>query len=91
MTEAEKVSLSVSLSVSEKEPDTFSGASIVTNPSIPSADADSDTPQLDGPKGSSASLSSFGTSSHLWKSTTGSETGGETEEEDMILVGRPKQ
>ncbi|KAJ3563201.1 hypothetical protein NP233_g9092 [Leucocoprinus birnbaumii] len=79
---------SLSATVSEKEP-TFSGASIAISPSTPSTKSDADEPQLDGPQGSSASLSSFATSSQLWKSTAGSETGGETEDDDMVVVGRP--
>ncbi|KXN86117.1 putative 1-acyl-sn-glycerol-3-phosphate acyltransferase [Leucoagaricus sp. SymC.cos] len=80
-----------SVGVSEKDQHAFSGASIAINPSTPSTTSDADGPQLDGPQGSSASLSSFATSSQLWKSVAGSETGGETEEEDMVMVDRPER
>lgn len=68
----------------------FSGASIAINPSTPPLEANTDGQQLDGPKGSSASLASSATSSQVWKSNTGSEAGAETEEDEgMVLVGRP--
>ncbi len=79
--------------VAEKEGQhhVFSGANIAVNPSTPSPDSDVESPRLDGPKRSSASLAST-TSSQQWRSMTGSEAGGETEEEEgMVLVGRPEK
>lgn len=73
----------------ERRHHVFSGANIAVNPSTPSLDSDVESPRLDGLKGSTASLAST-TSSQQWKSMTGSEAGGETEEEEgMILVERP--
>lgn len=90
ITEGKKPSSSPPVSEKEvKESHTFSGASIAINPSTPSTKSEGDSPQLDGTLSSSASLASFSTSSQLWKSTAGSETGGETEDDDMVLVGRP--
>lgn len=77
---------------SEKEQSRFSGASVAVNPSTPPAESDADGPDLDGSKGSTVSLASSATSSQQWRSATGSEAGGETEEDEgMVLVGRPEK
>jgi lysophosphatidate acyltransferase len=67
-----------------------SDSSIVINPSRPPTEGNAGSSHLDGPKGSSASVSSSATSSQFGISTTGSEGGGETEEDEgMVLVDRP--
>lgn len=72
---------------SEKE-HVFSGSSIAINPPLPATETN--LKSLPGPKGSSASVSSSTTSSQFGVSTTGSEAGGETEEDEgMVLVDRP--
>lgn len=67
-----------------------SSSNILIDPPRPLTERNADSSYLSGPKGSTASVSSSATSSQFGVSTTGSEAGGETEEDEgMVLVDRP--